>query len=59
MLNARYFRFGCDFWLSVRPSAHDFYVENISALELRSEFWLAGSVDMHAIYITLKISFIF
>ena len=33
MLNTRYFRFGREFRLSVRPSGHDFYVENISALE--------------------------
>ena len=57
MLNTRYFRFGCEFRLSVPPSERDFYEENISALE--ANFLLAGSVDMHAIYITLKISFIF
>ena len=33
MLNTRYFRFGCEFWLSVRPSGYDFYIENIDALE--------------------------
>ena len=33
MLNTRYFRFGREFQLSVRLSGHDFYVENISALE--------------------------
>ena len=34
MLNTRYFRFGCKFRLSVRPSERDFYEENISALEV-------------------------
>ena len=48
MLNTRSFRFGRKFQLSVRPSGREFY-----------EFRLAGSVDMQAIYITLKISFIF
>ena len=33
MLNTRYFRFGRKFRLSVRPD-RDFYVENISALEV-------------------------
>ena len=40
MLNTRYFRFGREFRLSVRPSGHDFYEENISALE--AKFRLAG-----------------
>ena len=34
MLNTRYFRFGRKLRLSVRPSGRDFYVENISALEV-------------------------
>ena len=29
MLNMRYFRFGCEFRSSVRPSGGDFYVQNI------------------------------
>ena len=57
MLNTRYFRFGREFRLSVCPLGHDFYEENISALE--ANFGWQGSVDMHAVYITLKISFIF
>ena len=48
MLYTRYFRFGREFRLSVRPSGRDFYVC------FRSKFRLAvqlGSVDMHRIYI--------
>ena len=48
MLYTRYFRFGREFRLSVRPSVRDFYVC------FRSKFRLAvqlGSVDMHRIYI--------
>ena len=37
MLNTRYFRFGPEFRLSVRPSGCDFYVDNISALEANFE----------------------
>ena len=33
MLNMWYFRFGREFWLSVRPPGCNFYEENISALE--------------------------